>query len=313
MKTIRTILATFGITSLLYGLFALISMRLNPAFTGRSIFQLFRDTGFVALVIGIGCVLSFVIMTVAIVSFRDEGARKKREIFDEDDEDDFIEEETVPEDRADEADETWSLETKRKQRRALKHAEEPEEPLPDLFADDDDEQPEPRLTRSAAYPAYEQPEQPSYPAYEQQPEEAEEPLPDLFADDDDEQPEPRPTRTAAHAAYEQPEQPADPVYEQPEQPSYPAHEQQPEKHTPVLRSSFRERNAEPRESGYRRAQSWDDSESAPATRGMEDSAVRTPEQPAVTEEASAPKKWCTHCGSRIDADSAFCIYCGKRV
>ena len=30
MKTIRTILATFGVTSMLYGLFALISMRLNP-------------------------------------------------------------------------------------------------------------------------------------------------------------------------------------------------------------------------------------------------------------------------------------------
>ena len=54
MKTIRTILATFGVTSALYGLFALIMMRMNPAFTGRTIYQLFRETGFVALVIGIG-------------------------------------------------------------------------------------------------------------------------------------------------------------------------------------------------------------------------------------------------------------------
>ncbi len=135
MKTIRTILATFGVTSLLYGLFALISMQLNPAFTGRSIFQLFRDTGFVALVIGIGCVLSFVIMTVAIVSFRDDGARKKREFAYDDEEDDFLEEETVPEEQADEADESWSPEIKRKQRRALKHTEE----TPDLFGDDEDE------------------------------------------------------------------------------------------------------------------------------------------------------------------------------
>jgi len=138
MKTIRTILATFGVTSLLYGLFALIAMRLNPAFTGRSIYQLFRDTGFVALVIGIGCVLSFVIMTIAIVSFRDEGTRKKHETAEDDLFDDFLEEETVPEERAEEADESWSPEIKRKQRKALRHTEP--EPELDLFAEDDEEQ-----------------------------------------------------------------------------------------------------------------------------------------------------------------------------
>lgn len=137
MKTIRTILATFGVTSLFYGLFALIAMRLNPAFTGRTIFQLFRDTGFVALVIGIGCVLSFVIMTIAIVSFRDDGGRKKRE-YSDDEEDEFLEEETVPEERADEADETWSPEIKRKQRRALQATDEDEEEIPDLFGDEDE-------------------------------------------------------------------------------------------------------------------------------------------------------------------------------
>ncbi len=151
MKTIRTILATFGVTSLVYGLFALIAMRLNPAFTGRSIFQLFRETGFVALVIGIGCVLSFVIMTIAIASFRDESTRKKREYFEESDDEEFLEEETVPEDLAEEADETWSLEMKRKQRRALRDAdEEDEEPLPDLFGDDDDEPEEPPMESEPA-------------------------------------------------------------------------------------------------------------------------------------------------------------------
>ena len=137
MKTIRTILATFGVTSLLYGAFALIAMHNNWAFTGRSIYQLFRDTGFIMLVIGIGCVLSFVIMTVAIVSFRDEGTRKKRDTFYDDPEEEFLEEETVPEERAEEADESWSPEIKRKQRRALRHTDE--EPTPDLFGDDDPE------------------------------------------------------------------------------------------------------------------------------------------------------------------------------
>ena len=51
MKTIRTILATFGVTTALYGLFALIAMRVNPAFVGRSIYQLFRDTGCPFLVV----------------------------------------------------------------------------------------------------------------------------------------------------------------------------------------------------------------------------------------------------------------------
>ena len=151
MKTIRTILATFGVTSLLYGLFALISMRLDFTFTGRSIYQLFRDTGFAALVLGIGCVLSFVIMTIAIVAFRDDGGRKKRDIFDEEDEAEFLEEETVPAERAAEADETWSPEIKRKQRKALLAADEPEEETPDLFDDSDEEDVIPiRETRKAA-------------------------------------------------------------------------------------------------------------------------------------------------------------------
>ncbi len=142
MKTIRTILATFGVTTLLYGLFALLMTRLNPVFTGRTIFQLFRETGFVTLVIGIGCVLSAVIMTVALVSFRDEGSRKKQKhsiVDDEDDLDEFLEEETVPEERAAEADETWSNEIKRKQRRALRHTDEDEEEEPyEYYAEDEE-------------------------------------------------------------------------------------------------------------------------------------------------------------------------------
>ena len=216
MKTIRTILATFGVTSLLYGLFALIAMRLNPAFTGRSIYQLFRDTGFVALVIGIGCVLSFVIMTIAIVSFRDEGTQKKHETAEEDLFDDFLEEETVPEERAEEADESWSPEIKRKQRRALKHAEE--EPTPDLFAEDDEEQ-----------------------------------IP-VHADD-----EPLPARDDVYEGFGEirrtaPEEPeAFKPFEMPEAPEIPE--------TPVRASTKR----------------------------------------------------CIYCGETIDADSAFCIFCGKRV
>jgi hypothetical protein len=217
MKTIRTILATFGVTSAAYGLFALIAMRLNPAFTGRSIYQLFRDTGFVALVLGIGCVLSFVIMTIAIVSFRDDGGKKKRESEEDDLFDDFLEEETVPEERADEADESWSPEIKRKQRKALRHADE--EPTPDLFADDEDE-PDEHVIR----------------------------FPETAEKDED-------------AAF----RPARPVRE-PEAPEEPE---------------------EPEEAAE----------------------AEEPEMP----QAEPGTKRCIYCGETIDADSAFCIHCGKRV
>lgn len=144
MKTIRTILATFGATTLLYGVFALVMLGVKPVFAGRTIYQLFRETGFVTLVIGIGCVLSAVIMTVAIISFRDEGSRKKHEVLDEDEElDDFLEEETVPESRAAEADETWSSAMKFKQRRALKQTTESEEDPDDYDEYEDDYEPQP--------------------------------------------------------------------------------------------------------------------------------------------------------------------------
>lgn len=189
MKTFRTILATFGVTSLLYGLFALIAMRLNPAFTGRSIYQLFRDTGFVALVIGIGCVLSFVIMTVAIVSFRDDSTRRKHDFLEDDSDDDFLEEETVPEERAEEADESWSPEIKRKQRSALRHTDE--EPAPDLFDDDEyDEEPITMRERVAEEP-YERPEEPED---EFAPESVDEP-----AEEPEAEPEPEPEPEAEPA------------------------------------------------------------------------------------------------------------------
>lgn len=235
MKTIRTILATFGVTSLLYGLFALIAMRLNPAFTGRSIYQLFRDTGFVALVIGIGCVLSFVIMTVAIVSFRDDGAHKKHDLMAEDDFDDFLEEETVPEERAEEADETWSPEIKRKQRKALRHADE--EPTPDLFADDDDEPEEPIAFRRSSR-----------------------------------EPDDAAFRPARHTPERTPEPEEPEITVQPVIPVMPEIPEGPE--------ALEEPDAV--------------------------------EEPTEKAPVRATKR-CIYCGQTIEADSAFCMFCGKRV
>jgi len=251
MKTIRTILATFGVTSLLYGAFALIAMHNNFAFTGRSIYQLFRDTGFIMLVIGIGCVLSFVIMTIAVVSFRDEGTRKKHDLLYDDPEEEFLEEETVPEENAEEADETWSPRIKRMQRRALRHADE--EPSPDLFGDDEPEKP--------------------------------------FSFREETQ-----TPQELHSAH--------------------------------LKSSFRESasQAEPEVRAYAAAQAepgFDpDANVQPfGNRAGEENILRetpdAPERDSVEpepQEDPLPKtKRCIYCGNTIDADSAFCMYCGKRV
>lgn len=173
MKTIRTILATFGFTSLFYGLIALVSMRLDLAFTGRSIYQLFRSTGFAALVLGIGCILSFIIMTIALVAFRDDGGRKKRDIFEDEDDEAFIDEETVPAELAEEADESWSPEIKRKQRNALFAGDGEEEPTPDLFTDDEaEEQPAPVIDiRPQTEPEAAEPDaEPEEPAQETEPE-----------------------------------------------------------------------------------------------------------------------------------------------
>lgn len=277
MKTIRTILATFGVTTLLYGAFALVMMQMNPSFTGRSIFQLFRETGFITLVIGVGCVLAAVIMTIAIVSFRDEGSRKKHEILDEEDElDEFLEEETVPEERAAEADETWSSEIKRKQRKALRHTDEDEDEGPYEFYSEE----EPESRRIPIRQAYgeQRPvltQTPVRPAYREQ-------------------------RPAAEQA------PVRSVYRE---------ETVAAEKKPVIRSSFRSAEEKTsfafRPAGSTEGDHWD----RPAA-AREVTRERYPEPEAeapAAEPEPGTQKTCPHCGELIDEDSAFCIFCGKRV
>lgn len=225
MKTIRTILATFGVTTLLYGIFALVAVRLDLAFTGRSIYQLFRSTGFAALVLGIGCVLAFVIMTIALIAFRDDG-RRKRDVYEDEDDEAFLEEETVPAENAEQADESWSPEIKRKQRKALFAGGEDEEPTPDLFAEDE--------------------EQPVIAIRE--PKEQSEP-----------EPEPEPEAKAEPEAEPEPK-----VKPEPE--------------------------AEP-----------------------EPEAKAKPEPQTQSGQKPTGTKRCIYCGATIDADSAFCNFCGNRV
>ncbi len=129
MKTIRTILATFGMTTLLYGAFALFCVSIDPAFTARSIYQLFRDTGFPFLVVGIACLLSVLIISFAVAAFRDEPKNRRAAAVDEEQ---FLEEETVP---VEEYERQWTPELKKKSRDALSY--EQSDDAPDLFAEDD--------------------------------------------------------------------------------------------------------------------------------------------------------------------------------
>lgn len=122
MKTIRTMLATFGMTTLLYGGFALLCVTVDPAFAGRSIYQMFRDTGFPAVVIGIACLLSVIIISFAVAAFRDE-PRSRRSA--EQDDEEFLENETVAVEDYD-ADE-WTPAMKKKSRAALAYEQDADE------------------------------------------------------------------------------------------------------------------------------------------------------------------------------------------
>ncbi len=94
MKTVRTVLITFGLTTLLYGAFALLTVAIDPAFAGRSIYQLFRTTGFPALIIGIACLLSVIVIVFAYAAFRDDTKSRKSASMQQEEEA-FLENETV--------------------------------------------------------------------------------------------------------------------------------------------------------------------------------------------------------------------------
>ena len=112
MKTIRTILITFGLTTLLYGGFALFCVSIDPPFASRSIFQMFRDTGFPVLVIGIACLLAVLLISFAVSAFRDN---PKKGAAPAEDEDRFLEEETVS---VEEYEQEWTPKLKRKARQS---------------------------------------------------------------------------------------------------------------------------------------------------------------------------------------------------
>ena len=132
MKTIRTILITFGLTTLLYGGFALFCVSIDPPFASRSIFQMFRDTGFPVLVIGIACLLAVLLISFAVSAFRDN---PKKGAAADDDEDRFLEEETVS---VEEYEQEWTPKLKRKSRPAAVAEEDPEEsPAGDGESEDD--------------------------------------------------------------------------------------------------------------------------------------------------------------------------------
>ncbi len=130
MKTLRTVLATFGITTLLYGGFALITVGVDPAFAGKSIYQMFRATGFPSLVIGIACLLSVLIILFTGAAFRDNSKSKK---VSSEDEDFFLENETVP---VEEYEEQWISRKNSAEKDSVTKEEEAFQ-TPDLFADDD--------------------------------------------------------------------------------------------------------------------------------------------------------------------------------
>jgi len=87
MKTIRTMLATLAGVFLVYGLFALIVFKGGAPLGERSLYQVFGSSYFVMLVMGVAMLLVTVLLTIAIVSFKED---KEDESGDEEDEDDSL-------------------------------------------------------------------------------------------------------------------------------------------------------------------------------------------------------------------------------
>ncbi|MCL2671130.1 MAG: zinc ribbon domain-containing protein [Clostridiales bacterium] len=88
MRTIRTILATLAVILITYGLVAMSAVNNKAAFAEYSLYAIFSPSNFVALVLGVAFLLVAILLTVAVVSFKD-----KNRVFDEDEEEDEEEEE----------------------------------------------------------------------------------------------------------------------------------------------------------------------------------------------------------------------------
>ena len=125
MKTLRTALITFGLTSLAYGIFAMLTVAFDPDYAGRSIYRLFSDTGFPMLIVGIACVLAVLLISFSLAAFRGEVRQRKAE---SDDEEAFLEKETVP---AAEYDAQRYAAPQKRQKRRPAPKEQPE--LPEEF------------------------------------------------------------------------------------------------------------------------------------------------------------------------------------
>lgn len=134
MKTIRTVLITFGMTSLLYGGFALFCVSIDPPFASRSIYQMFRDTGFPILVIGIACFLAVLVISYALYAFRETTKSKGSSLPPEDK---FLDEETVS---VEEYERNWT--PKLRNKHGAGHYQNPEaETENDIAEEDSDDVP----------------------------------------------------------------------------------------------------------------------------------------------------------------------------
>ena len=134
MKTIRTILGTLAVIVLGYGLLAVISFRSNSAFLQRTLYQIFSQSYFVALVLGVAFLLIAIILTVALMSFRDEEREEREE--EEEDEPNFSVEMTD----ADEPEplSRTELGSFRRPSRPQSQREKSPEPLPDETLEEED-------------------------------------------------------------------------------------------------------------------------------------------------------------------------------
>ena len=155
MKTIRTILATLSVVLLAWGITALIAVRSDAAFAQRTLYQVFSQTNYVVLVIGVALLAIAVILSFAAASFDAEDKNSLMNADDTIDADTEAEEKEVESEPEDEDEVTG-----RYQRPSRRHPQKSEEPTAEadskikLFDDEQDdaqtdEEPEEEMIPSA--------------------------------------------------------------------------------------------------------------------------------------------------------------------
>lgn len=278
MKTIRTILFTLAATVLAYGLFALVSLKVEAALVERTLYQMFTKSYVIALIVGVAFLLIAIILTIALFAFKDEEGEETEEDSELEDE------------QADGFDGNGLFDASAVQERPIRAARPitptPEEHIPSLFAEDDEDtqavtEESPSAHGFDSFKAYKETQAEQEPITRAQP---------IF-------------RPEAEAKYEPIFRSEPMIIREPVQRPEPVIVREPLlRPEPVI---IREPVQRPEPMIIREPVSR--SESADEPINESDFAAKE-----VSKVQNEPVQHCIYCGERVDKGSVFCPFCGKK-